>query len=127
MQWSKGPGRKAYQLSKIRILYSLKIARYNYLLKQNHIPEEHSPHHLVTSVALMVFTHLIKISDDLVKQPETLNTLIIAVQFHVEFMVVGDGCKHNANTFVALMVEVLRQSALCCAHAEGRNCAHTRR
>ena len=74
----------------------------------------------------MTFTHLIKIGNDLVKQPQTLDTLIVAIQFHVELMIVGDRRKHNANTRVALMVEVLRQSVLCCAHAEGRNCAHTR-
>ena len=80
----------------------------------------------MTLVALTTFTHLIKIGDDLVKQPETLDALIVAIQFHVEFVVVGDGRKHDANTRVALMVEVLRQSVLCCAHAEGRDCAHTR-
>ena len=80
----------------------------------------------MTHVALTTFPHLIKIGDDLVKQPETLDALIVAIQFHVEFVVVGDGREHNANTRVALMVEVLRQSVLCCAHAEGRDCAHTR-
>lgn len=48
----------------------------------------------------LVSTHLIKISDDLIKQPETLHALVVAVKLHVELVVVGDGGEDHAHALV---------------------------
>lgn len=52
--------------------------------------------------------HLIKISNYLIEQPQTLQALMVDVRFRVEFLKVWDRCKEDTNTFVGLVVEVLR-------------------
>lgn len=60
----------------------------------------------------MYSTHLIKISDDLIKQTETLHALVVAVQLHVELVVVGDGGEDDAHALVRLVVQVLPTARL---------------
>lgn len=52
-------------------------------------------------------SHLIKISNDLVEQPQTLQPLMVDVRFRVEFLKVRDRRKEDADTSVGLVVEVL--------------------
>lgn len=52
-------------------------------------------------------TDLVKVTDDLVQQPKTLETLFIDIVLIVELLVVGYGSKHDGNATVALMVQFL--------------------
>lgn len=51
--------------------------------------------------------HLVEVGDDLVEQAQTLHALVVAVQLHVELVVVGDGREHHAHAVVRLVVQVL--------------------
>lgn len=51
--------------------------------------------------------YLIKIGDNLVEQTQTLDTLIVSVQFNVKLHKVWDGGKANAHAIVRLVVEIL--------------------
>lgn len=64
---------------------------------------------------MQFFAHLVKISNDLVKQPETLHALIVAVKLHVELVVIGDGGEDHAYALVRLMVQVLPTAPLVSA------------
>lgn len=52
--------------------------------------------------------HLVKVTDDLIQQPETLETLLVDIVLVVELLVVGYGSKHDGNAAVALMVQFLQ-------------------
>lgn len=54
------------------------------------------------------FTHLIKVSDDLIEQPETLDAHVVPVQLNVEVVEVGDGGEQHSNLSVGLVVQVLK-------------------
>lgn len=62
-----------------------------------------------------MFTHLIKISDNLIKQPKTLHALIIAVKLHVELVIIGDRGEDHAHALIRLMVQVLPTAPLVSA------------
>lgn len=51
--------------------------------------------------------HLIKISNDLIEQPQTLEALMVDVGFRIELLKVRDRGKEHTHTFVGLVVEVL--------------------
>lgn len=53
------------------------------------------------------FTHLIKVSDDLIEQPETLDAHVVPVQLDVEVVEVGDGGEQHSDLSVGLVVQVL--------------------
>lgn len=53
--------------------------------------------------------HLIKVGNDLIEKPQTLNTHVVAIQFYVEVVEVGDGGKHDAHLGVGLVIEVLKR------------------
>lgn len=53
------------------------------------------------------FAHLIKVSDDLIEEPETLNTHVVPVQLDVEVVEVGDGGEQHSDLSVGLIVQVL--------------------
>lgn len=48
--------------------------------------------------------YLIKISDDLIKQPQTLHPLVVGFQLHVKLREVADGCKHDSNALARLVI-----------------------
>lgn len=54
-----------------------------------------------------LFSNLVKISDDLVKQPQTLHALVVSIELHVKLVVVSDGREHHAHTLIRLVVQVL--------------------
>jgi len=51
--------------------------------------------------------YLIKICNNLIEEPETLQPLLINVRFCVKFLEVWDGREHHTHQIVRLMVEVL--------------------
>ena len=51
---------------------------------------------------------LVKVSDDLVEKPQTLDALVITLQLHVEFGKVRDRRKHHAHILTALVVQLLQ-------------------
>lgn len=59
---------------------------------------------LYNSLFLYCTTHLIKIRNDLIKQPQTLHALVVPVQLHIELVVVGYGGEHDARALVRLVV-----------------------
>lgn len=56
--------------------------------------------------------HLVKISNYLIEQPQTLQSFMVDVRFRVEFLKVRHRCKEDTHTFVGLVVEVLRGETL---------------
>lgn len=44
--------------------------------------------------------HLIKISNYLIEQPQTLQALMVDVRFRVEFLKVGDRCEEDTDAFI---------------------------
>lgn len=73
----------------------------------------------------MVSSHLIKIRDDLIEQPETLHALVVAIQLHVELVVIGDGGEHHAHALVRLVIQVLPTAPLTSALRGKRQCKGT--
>jgi len=57
--------------------------------------------------ATTIFIHLIKVSDDLIEQPEALDAHVVPVQLDVEVVEVGDGGEQHSNLSVGLVVQVL--------------------
>jgi hypothetical protein len=51
---------------------------------------------------------LIKVSNDLIEQPQALQPLVVDVGFRVEFLKVWDRREEDTNAFVRLVVEVLQ-------------------
>lgn len=56
--------------------------------------------------------YLVKIGDNFIEQSQTFNTLVVAIQFHVEFMIIGNGSEQHTNFIVTLIVKFLRQRVL---------------
>lgn len=54
-------------------------------------------------------SHLIKVGNDLVEEPQALDPHIVAVQLDVEVIEVGDGGEHDAHLGVGLVIEVLQR------------------
>lgn len=52
-------------------------------------------------------SHLIKVGDDLIQQPQALNSHVVTVQLDVEIVEVWDGGKEDADLRVGLVVEIL--------------------
>jgi hypothetical protein len=52
--------------------------------------------------------HFVEVTDDLIKQAQTLQSLLVDIIFIIELLVIRDGCKHNSDTTVPLMVQLLR-------------------
>ena len=51
--------------------------------------------------------NLIKIGDDLIKQPETLQPLAVGIQFHVEVSEVWHRGKQNSYFIISFTIEIL--------------------
>lgn len=60
-------------------------------------------------VDAVAWPHLIKVGNDLVEEPQTLNAHVVAIQFYVEVIEVGDGGEHDAHLGVGLVIEVLQR------------------
>jgi hypothetical protein len=58
---------------------------------------------------LICSQYLIKITNYLVEQSQTLETLLVDVIFVIELFVIGDGGEHDRDTTVSLVVELLLQ------------------
>lgn len=53
-------------------------------------------------------TYLIKVGDDLIEQPQTLDPHVVSVQLNVKVVEVGDGREEHADLRVGLVVEILQ-------------------
>ena len=51
--------------------------------------------------------NLIKVSDDLIEQPQTLHPLVVGLQLHVELREVADGGEHDGHALARLVVELV--------------------
>lgn len=51
--------------------------------------------------------YLVKVSDDLVEQPETLHPLVVGLQLHVEFGEIADGGEHDGHALTGLVVQLV--------------------
>ena len=58
---------------------------------------------------LLVIEDLVEVDYNLVKEPETLETLLVDVVLVVELLVVGDLREHDGNVFVAFAVQLLTE------------------
>ncbi len=56
--------------------------------------------------------YLVKIADDLIEKPETLESLLVDVVLVVELLVVRDGREHDGHVLVAFAVQVLETNEL---------------
>ena len=56
----------------------------------------------------LLIQDLVEVSDDLVQQSQALHSLIVAVQFDVEFVEVGNRGKHDTHFGVGLVIQILR-------------------
>ena len=55
----------------------------------------------------LLFQDLIKVSNDLIQQPQTLNTFVIGLELNVKFAEVGNGSKNDADAGALLVIQVL--------------------
>lgn len=51
--------------------------------------------------------YLIKVSDDLIQQPETLHSLVVGLQLHIELREIADGGEHDGYTLTGLVVQLI--------------------
>jgi hypothetical protein len=51
--------------------------------------------------------HLVEVTDDFIKQAQTLQALLVDIIFIIELLVIRDGCEHDSDTTVPLMVQLL--------------------
>ena len=64
----------------------------------------------MTHRALQIRTdklYLIKVSDDLVEQPEALHSLVVGLQLHVELGKIADGGEHDGHALAGLVVQLV--------------------
>lgn len=54
--------------------------------------------------------YLIKVGYDLIEQSKALHSHVVAVQFDVEIIEVGDGGEQDAHLCVGLIVQILQTS-----------------
>lgn len=54
------------------------------------------------------FSHLIKVGDDLIEQPQTLNSHVVSIQLDVEVIKVGDRGEQHSDLSVRLVVQILQ-------------------
>lgn len=54
-------------------------------------------------------THLVKVSNDLVEQPETLNTHVVPIKLNVKVIEVGNGGKQHSNLSIRLVIQILQR------------------
>lgn len=52
-------------------------------------------------------SHLVEVGDDLVEQPQTLHSLVVGLQLHVELGEVADGGEHDGDALARLVVELV--------------------
>jgi len=62
------------------------------------------------------FTRLIKVSDDLIEQPQALDSHVVPVKLNVEVVKVGDGGEQHSHLSVGLVVQVLEGGQLNMCH-----------
>lgn len=55
------------------------------------------------------YKDLIKVSNDLIQQPQALHSHVVAVQLDVEIIEVWDRGKQDANLCVGLIVQILKE------------------
>lgn len=55
-------------------------------------------------------THLIKLTDDFVEQSKTLESLLVDVALIVKFLIIGYRSKHDSNTRISFVIEILSVS-----------------
>lgn len=58
--------------------------------------------------AVQLRPHLVKVGDDLVEQPQTLDSLVIHLSLGVEVGEAGDGGEHDSDGVVGLRVQLLQ-------------------
>lgn len=58
-------------------------------------------------------SHLVKIGDDLIEEPETLHALVVRLQLHVKLRKVADGGKHDSDAFARLVVQLVIPAFPC--------------
>ena len=56
---------------------------------------------------LILAENFIKVGYDLVQQAQTLDALVIGLEFHVKLRKVGNRGEHNAHTFALLVIQLL--------------------
>ena len=52
--------------------------------------------------------YLVKVTDDLIEQANTLQALLVDIILIVELLVVGDGGEHDAYVVILLRVQIIR-------------------
>lgn len=73
-------------------------------------PEKHDDH---TRPSETGWVYLVKVCDDLVKQPEAFYSLIIGLQLHVELGEVADGGEHDGYTLTGLVIQLVVTPLTC--------------
>lgn len=54
-------------------------------------------------------TYIIKVSDDLIQEPEAFQAFLVHIWLRVEFLEVRNGGKHDTDTIVGLVVQLLHR------------------
>lgn len=67
---------------------------------------------LLDVLELVLGEDLVEVGDDLVEQAEALDTLVVALQLHVELGEVRDGREHDAHGLALLVVQLLQSISL---------------
>ena len=57
---------------------------------------------------MVYHVYLVKVTDDLIKQANTLQALLVDIILIVELLVVGDGGEHDADVVILLRVQIIR-------------------
>ena len=65
--------------------------------------------HVKGKRCLFFRSYLVKIADNFVEEPQTLEALLVDVVLVVELLVVGDGREHHGDVLVPLVVQLLRR------------------
>lgn len=71
----------------------------------------HSRGNVMKALRLMAI-YLIKVGNDFIKKPETLQSFLVDVRFSVELFKVWDRGKHDTHHIVGLVVKILQDKTL---------------
>lgn len=67
------------------------------------------PHRLGKLHSRLAKVYLVKISNDLIQQAKAFKSFFVDITLSVEHFEVRNGCKHDTDTVIRLMVPVLQQ------------------
>lgn len=95
------------QMSASRTFVVVQYPQIRHQANRSHVRRSHG-FDLVDRLESLLRQQIVKVGYDFVQQPQAFDTLVVAIQLRVEFVIIRDGSEHYSYARVALVIEFLR-------------------